>query len=99
MTPADEYQILTSHRTLVIVGISSDQSRPGFIAPNFMAGKGYRIIGVNPQEQEVFGKPCYPDLASVPEPVEMVVVFRRGEACAQIAREAAAVGAKVLWLQ
>ena len=94
-----EHEILDTHRTLVIFGISSDTKRPGHIAPNFMRGRGYRIIGVNPDETEVFGEPVYPDLKSVPEPVEMVVVFRRAEHCPAIAREAAEVGAKVLWLQ
>ena len=96
MTPEE---ILARYRTLVVVGISSDPSRPGHIAPNFMRNQGYRIVGVNPVEQEVFGEAVYPDLASVPEPVELVVVFRRPEQCAQVAQEAAAVGARVLWLQ
>ncbi len=94
-----EQEILARYRTLVVVGLSSDSAKPSHIAPAFMRSHGYRIIGVNPAEHEVFGEPCYPDLASVPEPVELVVVFRRPALCGQVAQEAAAVAAKVLWLQ
>jgi predicted CoA-binding protein len=64
-----------------------------------MAGQGYRIIPINPDEREIFGVTCYPDLASVPEQVDFVDVFRRAEYCAAVARAAVAAGAKVLWLQ
>jgi predicted CoA-binding protein len=65
-----------------------------------MQSQGYRIVPVNPDESgEVLGEPCYPDLRSVPEPVEFVNVFRRPQFCADVVREAIAVGAKAVWLQ
>jgi predicted CoA-binding protein len=64
-----------------------------------MIKQGYRVVPVNPDEREVFGVPCYPDLASVPGPVEFVNVFRRPEYCADVVRDAIRAGAKVVWLQ
>jgi predicted CoA-binding protein len=60
---------------------------------------GYRCIPVNPKADEVLGERSYPALADLPEPVDLVDVFRRAEYCADIAREAAAIGAPALWLQ
>jgi hypothetical protein len=54
---------------------------------------------VNPNATEVLGEPAYPSLAAVPEPVDLVDVFRRVEYCTDIARDAAAIGAPALWLQ
>lgn len=94
-----EVDILRQYKTIVVVGLSSDVDKPSHWVSDYMRGQGYRIIGVNPDEREVFGQPVYPDLASVPEPVEFVDVFRRPQFCADIARDAVAVGAKVIWLQ
>jgi predicted CoA-binding protein len=60
---------------------------------------GYRCIPVNPNADEVLGERCYPSLADMPEPIDLVDVFRRAEYCADVAREAAAAGAPALWLQ
>jgi hypothetical protein len=60
---------------------------------------GYRIVPVNPHHGNVFGEPSYPALVDIPEPVDVVEVFRPGEEAPEIARQAAAIGAKVLWLQ
>lgn len=94
-----EGEILSTYHTIVVVGLSSNPVTPSYEVSAFMQAQGYRIIPVNPNEREVLGVTAYPDLASVPEPVEFVDVFRRAEACAQVARDAAAVGAKALWLQ
>jgi predicted CoA-binding protein len=94
-----EADVLSRYHTIVVVGLNADPSRPSHYVSDYMRQQGYKVIGVNPSEHEVFGVPCYQDLASVPEPVEFVDVFRRAEFCAAIAREAAAVGAKTLWLQ
>jgi predicted CoA-binding protein len=94
-----ERDILTTYRTIVVVGLTSNPDRPSHYVSRYMQQQGYRIIGVNPNEREVLGAPCYPDLASVPGPVEFVNVFRRPEFCGQVAREAVAVGARALWLQ
>jgi uncharacterized protein len=94
-----EGQYLRDHKTLAVVGLSSDPSRPSYRVSRYMQEHGYRIIPVNPSEQEVLGERAYPTLRDIPEQVEFVDVFRRPEFCAEIAREAAEVGAKVLWLQ
>jgi predicted CoA-binding protein len=60
---------------------------------------GYDVIPVNPNERAVHGRACYPDLATVPDPVQLVDVFRRAEATPEIARAAVAIGARALWLQ
>jgi predicted CoA-binding protein len=65
----------------------------------YLQRAGYRCIPVNPNADEVLGERCYPSLADVPEPVDLVDVFRRAEYCAGVAREAAAAGAPALWLQ
>jgi hypothetical protein len=64
-----------------------------------MQEHGFRIIPVNPKYTEILGEKCYPDLKSIPEKVDMVDVFRKSADCPPIAKEAAAIGAKVLWLQ
>jgi predicted CoA-binding protein len=94
-----ESDILTTYRTIAVVGLSSDPAKPSNSVSAYMKAQGYRIIPVNPDEEEVFGEKAYPNLASVPEPVTFVNVFRRPQFCAEVARDAVAVGAKVLWLQ
>jgi predicted CoA-binding protein len=64
-----------------------------------MQEHGFRIIPVNPKYTEILGEKCYPDLKSIPEKIDMVDVFRKSADCAPIAKEAVAIGAKVLWLQ
>ncbi len=94
-----EQEILDTYRTIVVVGASSIEEKPSHWVSKYMIEQGYRVIPVNPDETEVFGVPCYPDLASVPEPVEFVNVFRRPQFCADVVREAIDVGAKAVWLQ
>jgi predicted CoA-binding protein len=94
-----ESDILRNYHTIVVVGLASNPDKPSHWVSEYMMRQGYRVIPVNPEEREVFGLPCYPSLSAVPEPVEFVDVFRRPQYCPDVAREAAAVGAKVLWLQ
>lgn len=94
-----ERDILATYHTIAVVGLTANPEKPSHWVSEYMMGQGYRIIPVNPDEHEVFGLPCYPDLASVPEPVEFVDVFRRPQYCADVARDAVAAGAKVIWLQ
>jgi uncharacterized protein len=65
----------------------------------YLLGHGYRVIPVRPNRTEILGVPVAPSLAEIEEPIDLVDVFRRAEFCPQVAEEAAAVGAKVLWLQ
>lgn len=92
-------RILDECRTIAVVGLSSDSWRPSHSVANYMRRSGYRVIAVNPNETEVFGEKAYGDLASVPEKIELVDVFRRSEEAGKAVDEAIAVGAKAVWLQ
>ena len=96
---SDEADILRKYRTIAAVGLSSEQTREAYGVTKYMQDAGYRIIPVHPNETEVLGETAYPDLASVPEPVEIVNVFRRPEFVPGVVDEAIAVGAKAVWLQ
>ena len=88
-------------RTIAVVGLSSRPGRPSFEVGRYLQEHGYRIVPVNPNETEVFGEPAYASLLDVPDDVtvDVVDVFRRPEYTPEVARQAVAVGAKVLWLQ
>jgi predicted CoA-binding protein len=92
-------EILRGARTIAVVGASPDPSRMSHGVMRYLQRVGYRCIPVNPNAGEVLGERCYPLLADVPEPIDLVDVFRRAEYCAGVAREAAAAGAPALWLQ
>ena len=94
-----EAEILRAYRTIAVVGLSSDRRRDSHSVSQYMQTADYRIIPVNPGETEVLGEKSYADLASVPEPVEIVDIFRRPEYIAAIVDEAIAIGAKVIWMQ
>jgi predicted CoA-binding protein len=92
-------EILRTAQTIAVVGASPDPSRTSHRVMRYLQRVGYRCIPVNPKADEVLGERSYPALADLPEPVDLVDVFRRAEYCADIAREAAAIGAPALWLQ
>jgi predicted CoA-binding protein len=98
-TIAQLRRILKENHTIAIVGLSADWYRPSYFAAKYMQENGFRIIPVNPKYTEILGEKCYPDLKSIPEKIDMVDVFRKSADCAPIAKEAVAIGAKVLWLQ
>ncbi len=98
-TIAQLRRVLKDNHTIAIVGLSADWYRPSYFAAKYMQEHGFRIIPVNPKYTEILGEKCYPDLKSIPEKVDMVDVFRKSADCAPIAKEAVAIGAKVLWLQ
>ncbi|WP_025684260.1 CoA-binding protein [Paenibacillus maysiensis] len=93
--------ILEQVGNIAVVGLSDKADRTSHMVSYAMQKRGYRIIPVNPAAagQTILGETCYASLEEVPESVELVNVFRRSEYCAEVAREAAAIGAKVLWLQ
>jgi len=92
-------RILTRSKSLAVVGISANWYRPSFFAAKYMQDHGYRIYPVNPNYSEVLGQRCYPDVASIPDPVDIVDCFRKPNEIVPLARAAAAKGAKVLWMQ
>ena len=98
-TIAELRRILKTNHTIAVVGLSADWYRPSYFAAKYMQEHGFRIIPVNPKYDEILGEKCYPNLQAIPEPVDIVDVFRKPDDCAPIAQDAVAIGAKVLWLQ
>jgi predicted CoA-binding protein len=92
-------KILQQSHTVAVVGLSSNPARPSNDIARYLQKNGYRIIPVNPYETEVLGEKAYPDLASVPEQVDIVNIFRRPEYVPEIVRQAIAKGVKVIWMQ
>ena len=92
-------RILMRSRTLAVVGLSAQWYRPSYFAAKYMQDHGYRIIPVNPRYGEVLGRTCYPDLRSIPEPVDLVDCFRKSTESPPLAEDAIAIGARVLWMQ
>jgi len=90
---------LHSARTIAIVGLSPNELRGSNFVGFYLKRHGYEVIPVNPRESEILGMKCYPTLADIPEPIDIVNVFRAAEAVPEIAEQAVAVGAKLLWLQ
>lgn len=92
-------EMLKNSKTIAVVGLSATRMRPSYGVAEYMQRAGYRIIPVNPQEAEILGEKCYARLEDVPEPIDIVDVFRRSEFVPEIVDSAIAVGAKALWLQ
>ncbi len=91
--------IYADTKTIAVVGASEDPEKPGHSIPRYLQSQGYRIIPVNPKGGEILGEKVYGSLRDVPEPVDVVDVFRPADETPEIARDAAAIGADVLWLQ
>ena len=94
-----EIDILRSVKTIAVVGLSSKRMRPSYGVSEYMQRAGYRIIPVNPAETEVLGEKAYPDLDSIPVPVDLVNIFRRSELVPPVVDAAIRIGAKAIWMQ
>ena len=92
-------EILRMGRTIAVVGLSAKRYRPSYGVAEYMQRAGYRIIPVNPHETEVLGEKCYPDVESVPDPIDIVDIFRRSEFVPEIVEAAIRKGAKAIWMQ
>ena len=92
-------ETILGYKTIAVVGISDDPTRPSNFVASFLEAHGYTIIPVNPKLTEWEGKKCYPDLLSIPVKVDIVDIFRRSEAVPPIVDEAIAIKAKVVWMQ
>lgn len=97
--PAVIRRVLTTARTVAIVGMSADPQRASAFVASYLQHEGYRILPVNPRGGHVLGETIYPDLASIPVPVDVVDVFRPSAEAVGFARQAVAIGARALWLQ
>jgi len=90
---------ILNYKTIAVVGISDDSTRPSHFVASFLESHGYKIFPVNPKLEQWEGKICYPDLLSVPEKIDIVDIFRRSEAVPPIVDEAIAIKAKAVWMQ
>ncbi len=91
--------ILERSKVLAIVGLSSKPMRPSHGVAAYLKAHGYRIIPVNPHEESVLGEKAYPSLEAVPDPFDVVVIFRRSEFVLPIVESAIHRRAKVVWMQ
>lgn len=91
--------LLADTRTIAMVGLSKDSQRPSYFVASYLKYEGYRVIPVNPTASEILGERCYPDLLSIPEPVDMVDIFRPAAACPEIVEQAIASHAQSIWMQ
>ena len=96
---ADIKKILTTYRTVALVGASPNPERPSYRVADFLKKEGLRVIPVTPNADKVVGEKAYPDLASIPVPVEVVDIFRHPEDVPPIVDDAIAIGAKAIWMQ
>ena len=95
-TPAE---ILAETTRIALVGASPRPERPSNAVMRYLLEEGYRVIPVRPHRTEILGIPCVDSVRDIEEPIDLVDVFRRAEFCAEVAEQAAAAGAKALWLQ
>lgn len=91
--------VLYEARTIAIVGLSPNELRASNFVGFYLKRHGYKIIPVNPRADEAVGERSYPTLTDVPDPVDIVNVFRAPDAVPEIARDAVKIGAKTMWLQ
>ncbi len=91
--------IYADTKTIAVVGASDNPEKPGHNIPRYLQSQGFRIIPVNPKGGEILGEKVYESLRDIPDDVDVVDVFRPADETPEIARDAAAIGAHVLWLQ
>jgi predicted CoA-binding protein len=95
-TPAT---ILREAKVIALVGASPNPARPSNSVMSYLLSQGYDVRPVRPLVREILGVPCVASLAEIDEPIDLVDVFRRADACPDVAREAVEAGAKAVWLQ
>src|SRR5574340_1283194 len=93
------HEILSQPRRIAVVGCSPDPTRDSHHVTQLLIEKGHTVFPVNPSAATILGRTCYPGLRDVPGPVDMVDIFRRGEAVGPIVEEAVAIGARIVWMQ
>jgi len=99
MTDPEIRELLRSAKTIAVVGLSNNPMRPSFGVSRFLQRQGYRIIPVNPNETEVLGERAYPSLREVPDPVDIVDIFRRPARVPEVVEAAAGRGIRCVWMQ
>ncbi len=101
MTPDALRALLREARTVAVVGLSPDPSRPSHSVARYLQGAGYRIVPVNPHHDAIMGARCYPSLAAAARDhtIDVVDVFRRSEFAGAVVDEALALRPRLIWLQ
>ena len=107
--PANDFQsesfesirkhILTSAKTIAVVGLSTDPAKPSFMVAKYLKGHGYRIIPVNPSEKIILEERAYPSLSEISEPIDVVNIFRKSEALPGLINEALRLRVQAIWIQ
>ena len=92
-------RILSTYKHVAMVGLSADWWRPSFFAAKYLLEHGFEVIPVNPKYEEILGQKCYPDLKSIPTPVDIVDLFQKMERVPPFVDDAIAIDAKVVWMQ
>jgi uncharacterized protein len=95
----DDVAAILALRRWAVVGCSPNPGRPSHDVAEFLIARGYDVVPVNPHADEILGRPCHPSLRALPEPVDVVDVFRRSEHAGAHVDEAVAIGARAVWLQ
>lgn len=96
---SDIGKLLKRVTSIAVVGLSPKESRPSNMVARYLLEAGYQVIPVNPGQTEILGEVCYPDLLSVPQPIEIVNIFRRSEDVLPIVEQAVEIGAQAVWMQ
>ena len=91
--------ILNDYRIIAMIGLSPDPNRPSHRVAKYLINHGYKVIPVNPDAQEILGAQSFSNMRSIPEPIEIVDIFRRSEEVMPIVDEAIKIGAKAVWMQ
>jgi predicted CoA-binding protein len=99
MTPDEIRNLLSTSKTIAVVGLSDKPWRPSHGVSEYMQTQGYRIVPVNPNLAQVLGEKSYPALENVPLPIDIVNIFRRSEAVEPIVDAAIRLGARAVWMQ
>lgn len=97
--PLTIQRVLNASRTIAVVGLSGNELRASNFVGYYLKRHGYHVIPVNPREAEILGETSYASLRDIPEPVDLVNVFRAPDALPGIAEDAVAIGASALWCQ
>ena len=92
-------KVLRDSKTIAVVGLSPKPHRPSHQVASYLMEVGYTIIPVNPGQDAILGRTCYPNLRAIPTPVDMVDIFRRQEAVLAIVEDAISIGAQFIWMQ
>ena len=91
--------ILQATKTIAVVGLSPKTNRPSNMVARYLLKAGFTVIPVNPGHDTILGLPCYPSLSSIPQPVDLVNIFRRAQDIPPIVEEAINIGAQTIWMQ